>query len=65
MTTSEAYRAHVELLQDLAEQGDETAAKSLACLALLSEGWRYGDPDPLAPDDGPGGGEVIPFPRAA
>lgn len=70
MTISEHYREHVALLERLSEDGDEIAAKSLACLALLATGWRYGDPDPddSGPDDD--GGEplpsnVIPFRMAA
>lgn len=55
--TSRLYREHVETLLAAAEAGDEIAAKSLACLALVCEGWRYGDPDPTDPPDG--GGEVI------
>lgn len=71
MTISEHYKAHIDLLEAMAEAGDEVAVKSLACLALLAEGWRYGDPDP---DDGGGpdddGGlplptNVIPFRLAA
>lgn len=58
MTTSELFKAHVMELQAKAEAGDEFANKSLACLSLLAEGWRYGDPDPTDPDD-PGGGELI------
>jgi hypothetical protein len=58
-TISELYREHVEELQRLASCGDEFATKSLACLALVCEGWRYGDPDPE--DDGPDddGGETV------
>ncbi len=72
MTVSDHFREHVELLEKLADAGDEIAAKSLASIILLCEGWRYGDPDP-ADDDGPdddGGGEPLPcnvieFRRAA
>jgi hypothetical protein len=56
--TSRLYREHVERLMALCESGDENAARSLACLALVCEGWRYGDPDPTDPPDG-GGCEVI------
>ena len=54
MSTSEAFKAHVDELERRAEGGDSFAAKSLAALALLAEGWRYGDPDPTdpPPDDG-------------
>lgn len=50
-SVSELYREHVEFLERMAEAGCETSTKSLACLSLLAEGWRYGDPDPV--DDGP------------
>lgn len=56
--TSRLYREHVETLLAAAEAGDEIAARSLACLALVCEGWRYGDPDPTDPPDD-GGGNVI------
>lgn len=53
MTLSEHYKAHVELLEKLSEEGDEVAARSLAAIILLAKGWRYGDPDPVdGPDDG-------------
>ena len=60
MTVSDHYRAHVELLERLAEAGCEMSAKSLAALALLAEGWRYGDPDPVddTPPDGDDGEPV-------
>lgn len=57
--TREAFVQHVRSLEQRAIGGDEDAAKSLACMALLVEGF----PDP----DG-GGGEVIdllPFLRRA
>lgn len=60
MTTSELYREHVEQLLLLSDAGDEMAAKSLACLALVCEGWRYGDPDPT--DPGPDGDGGLPLP---
>lgn len=50
--TRRAFVDHVRMLETAASAGDMTAAKSLACMALL----RNGD----APDD-PGGGEVIDF----
>ena len=57
---SELYYEHVKELERRADVGDEFAIKSLACLVLICEGWRYGDPDPVdGPDDDPGGGEVI------
>lgn len=70
MTLSEHYKAHVELLERLAEAGDEMATRSLACLALLAEGWRYGDPDPSegGPDDDgglPAPANIVQFRRAA
>lgn len=54
---TEAYTRHVRDLAFLAECGDVIAAKSLAALALLNDGWRPGDPDPT--DTPPGGGELI------
>jgi hypothetical protein len=55
---SEHFFDHIEALERLALAGDELATRSLACMALLIEGWRYGDPDPVdSPPDG--GGEVI------
>lgn len=56
--TSEQFREHIEQLERLAISGDELAIRSLSCMALLVNGWRYGDPDPTdpAPD---GGGEII------
>jgi hypothetical protein len=49
--TEAAFVAHVKDLERMAIEGDERAVKSLACMALLVEGWRPTDPD--------GGGEVI------
>lgn len=57
MTLNDAYSEHVAILVRLAEDGDEVAGRSLACLALLAEGWRYGDPDPSDGPDDDGGGE--------
>lgn len=59
MTVSEHFKSLVDELQRRAECGDEFSLKSLAALALLAEGWRYGDPDPDdgGPDDG--GCEVV------
>lgn len=51
--TDRAFVAHVKDLEDRAIYGDQDAAKSLACMALLVEGWRPSSPD--------GGGEVIDF----
>ena len=66
MTTSEAYRLHIAVLEALASTGDDLAAKSLACITLIESGWRYGDPDPVdGPDDDGGGAEIIPFRRSA
>jgi hypothetical protein len=53
LKTRALFVAHIERLVSLASEGDDDAAKSLACMALIAEGW-----DPSAPDD-PGGGEVI------
>jgi hypothetical protein len=47
--TETHFIAHVKELERLAIEGDGSAAKSLACMALLAEGFRPGD----------GGGEVI------
>lgn len=58
-SVSELYREHVLELERRAEAGDEFATKSLCALALIFDGWRPGDPDPVDPDDGPGGGEII------
>lgn len=49
--TETAFVAHVKDLERRAIEGDEHAVKSLACMALLVEGWRPADPD--------GGGEII------
>lgn len=46
-----AFVAHVKDLEERAISGDLHAVKSLACMALLVEGWRPTDPG--------GGGEVI------
>ena len=67
MTISDLYYDHIRSLETMAEAGDETAIKSLACMQLLISGWRYGDPDPFDPDDDPDGGlplddNVIAFP---
>lgn len=64
MTLLDAYDAHIRALEAAAPT-DETAARSLACITLLIQGWRPGDPDPREDDDPPGGGEVIPFRLAA
>lgn len=53
-STSELFKEHVDALVALSEGGDLMARKSLACLSLLAEGWRYGDPDPVDPPDGGG-----------
>ena len=56
MTEDEAwahYRAHVVELSELARLGDETAIKSLSCMAWLIE--RLGKPVP----PGPNGGDVV------
>lgn len=49
--TNAAFVAHVRKLEAMAIAGDDDAAKSLACMALLSEGWFPRDPD--------GGCEII------
>jgi len=50
--TDRLFVAHVKDIEARALAGDQHAIKSLACLALLSEGWRPSSPD---------GGEVIDF----
>jgi len=70
MTISEVFKAHVDYLEALAEAGDEMATRTLGCMALLAQGWHYGDPDPVEPpDDDPDGmplpENVIPMRRAA
>ncbi len=56
--TSKAFKAHIDELRARAEGGDVVSIKSLSAIALLAEGWRYGDPDPS--DDPPNcGGESI------
>lgn len=57
--TRKAFNEHVRALEERAIDGDIDAAKSLACMALLVEGFPEPDPD---------GGEVIdllPFLRRA
>lgn len=49
--TNAAFVAHVKDLEARAIDGELHAVKSLACMALLVDGWRPSDPD--------GGGEVI------
>lgn len=59
MNARDAFTAHVRQLEQRACSGDEDAAKSLACMALLVEGFPSPDPD---------GGEIIdllPFLRRA
>lgn len=53
--TSVLFKEHIDLLRSLQDAGDEIAAKSLACMVLLLDGWRFGDPDPIDPPDGDGG----------
>ncbi len=58
-SVSEHFREHINELERRAASGDEFAVRSLCCLALVLDGWRYGDPDPDDPGDGPDGGEEI------
>lgn len=58
MGTSRAYKALVDELTEKMDQGDEFAQRVVGAMALLAEGWRYGDPDPIDPDD-PDGEPVI------
>lgn len=46
MTLSDHYKAHIESLAQRQDDGDEEAGKSLAIIALLNQGWRFGDDDP-------------------
>jgi len=57
--TSRAFGDLVADVVDRANCGDEFATRVLGAMSLLSSGWRYGDPDPIDPDDGNGGGERI------
>ena len=54
---SDLFKAHVDALIELSDAGDCMATKSIACMALLAEGWRCGDPDPADPPPDDGGGE--------
>lgn len=58
MTTSDLFKAHVDELSRRSEAGDEFATRTLACLALVCEGWRHGDPDPDGDGTDPGDGEA-------
>lgn len=51
----EAFCKHVKKLERQARKGDKDAIRSLACMALLAEGWK---PD-IPPDDGETIPEVI------
>jgi hypothetical protein len=50
-----AFRDHIAKLGKLAEGGDKDAIRSLACMALLVEGWR------CSPDDPDDGEKIIDF----
>ena len=58
MSLTDHFMAHVRHLEAMATNGDETAARSLAAIALLCEGWAPGSDDPSGPDDD-GGHEVV------
>lgn len=58
MTVATAYAEHIDELERRAIAGDDFAVKSLACMVLLKEGWKPGDPDPTDDDD-PDGGERV------
>lgn len=60
MTFSEHYKAHVDALTALAEAGDEMAIRSLCCMSMLAQGWRYGDPEG---GDGPDDDGGVPLPQ--
>lgn len=53
----EAFCKHVKKLERRGLKGDKDAIRSLACMALLAEGWRPGIP----PDDGENIPDVIDF----
>lgn len=60
MNTSAIATEHILEVTRRAEDGDDFSVKTLCVLALFSEGWRPGDPDPTdTPPDG--GGELIDF----
>ena len=44
--TRAAFRAHIERLVEQGSQGNEDAIRSLACMALIIEGWRPEPPEP-------------------
>lgn len=50
MTTTQAFNAHVEQLRRRAQSGCMISIQSLACISLLTGGWR-------PPPDG--GGETV------
>ena len=43
--TRAVFIAHVKKLESQALAGDEDAIRSIACMALLTEGFRPQDPD--------------------
>lgn len=45
------FKAHIDRLEEMADSGDLLAAQSIACMALIAAGWRYGDPDPTSDQD--------------
>ena len=54
---SETSREYARLANEVYERaiaGDEFCARVLGAMSLLASGWRYGDPDPVEPDDGGG-----------
>ncbi len=57
---SEILRSHVAYLESLAAAGDEMATRTLGCMALLAQGWNYGDPDPVDGDPDDDGGLPVP-----
>lgn len=59
MTLSEQFSAHCHELERRANAGDVFALESLCCIALLTAGWRYGEPEPVAGPDPAGGGQVL------
>ena len=55
---SQAYKALVDELLTKAAAGDMFAFRCLGAMALVCDGWRYGDPDPTETPPS-GGGEPV------
>ena len=61
MSTSRNYKVLVDELIEKMNAGDFFAQRVVGAMALLASGWRYGDPDPVEPDDGDDG-ELVSVP---